>query len=303
MLIFCRRTTSAAFGLSAVIGVRAHAQDRNPTLVGIVRADAVVLPFARFEKNAWSVFPASTTDSTLRMLSAVDLPETWSVHYADGTHARRAMGGSPVRFVDNAETEYDLWGQLIGIPSRRRALHSFPIDRVGLAVSGAALNARVTTFAERDQQSRVWRDNRATIERAFRRAADTLAREVKPLRLRSLYVAREGVDGAQLFYVDAIAVSGAPNASRECPPGVYYQAWLRRSAPDSTARVLADSVTAGADCDSPGAEPTRNVPFGVIHLSGRLFIPVEYLYYEGGKRQLFELTPRGLTPAHPEIPW
>jgi hypothetical protein len=167
-----------------------------------------------------------------------------------------------------------------------------------VAVSGEALNARVTTFIDGNERSTTWQLNRREIERAFRRTADTLASGLPALRLRYLYTARQNVDGGQLFYVDAIA-SPTKEESSACPRAVYYQAWFRRQPNDHGIAVVHDTLDDGHDCDSPGAQPTKNVPVGVVNVAGRWFIVMEYLYYEGSDRQVLQLTRTSLTPAHP----
>jgi hypothetical protein len=119
------------------------------------------------------------------------------------------------------------------------------------------------------------------------------------MRLRSLHIARSNVDGAQLFYVEGFAVR-TPATRKECPHGIYYQAWFRRSA--SVPTLVHEATFAGADCDSPGAEPPKVVPYGVVRLANRFFIAVEFVGYEGGTRQLFELTRTSLTPSYPVVP-
>jgi hypothetical protein len=86
----------------------------------------------------------------------------------------------------------------------------------------------------------------------------------------------------------------------KCPPGVYYQAWFRRSAPTPT--VLHQATFDGYDCDSPGAEPSKVVPYGVVRIANRFFVAVEQWHYEGGMQQLFELTRTSLTPSYPVEP-
>ena len=303
MLIVARQIASAAFGLVLVVGAQALAQDTTPTLVAIARTDGVMLPFAKFDRGRWMPFPARGADSLVHTPMTDELPDRWRIHFADGSPPRTVSGGSSVAFVSNGEDEYERWGQLTSFPPRPAEPNYYlPRARLGVGVSGDAATTPVVTFASRTDRSATWRDNRATIERALRRAADTLARNVGPLRLRSLYVARENVDGAGLFYIDAIAVSRAPNARRDCPQSVYYQAWFRRPPRDTSATVVSEAVIAGFDCDSPGAQPTSHRPFGVIRLAGKFFVPIEHIYYEGGDRQLFELTRTSLTPLHAVMP-
>jgi hypothetical protein len=112
-----------------------------------------------------------------------------------------------------------------------------------------------------------------------------------------VYTARQNIDGAQLFYVDAIA-SPTREESQSCPRAVYYQAWFRRQPNDRAITVVHDTLDDGHDCDSPGAQPTTNVPVGVVNLAGRWFVAMEYIYYEGSNRRILEFTRTGLTPAH-----
>jgi hypothetical protein len=58
----------------------------------------------------------------------------------------------------------------------------------------------------------------------------------------------------------------------------------------------------GYDCDSPGAEPSKVVPYGVVRIANRFFVAVEHWDYEQGNRQLFELTRTSLTPSYSVAP-
>ena len=295
MLTFPCRATGIALGLVVVATSYAPAQDPDPTLVAIMRADGIVVPIAKFDKGRWSEFPGPTDQ--YRVPTRQELPKRWAVHHANGNAGRIVDGGDAVSFVDYG-IEYDTWGQVTTLPARHVGSDAYPPTHIGVAVSGQALNARVTTFIEGNQRSTTWQVNRREIERAFRRTADTLARGLPALRLRSVYTARQNIDGAQLFYVDAIA-SPTREESQSCPRAVYYQAWFRRQANNQGITVVHDTIDDGHDCDSPGAQPTTNVPVGVINVAGRWFIAMEYVYYEGSNRQVLELTRTSLTPAHP----
>jgi hypothetical protein len=295
MLTFARHATSIALGLIAVVPSLASMQNPDPTLVGIMRADGVVVPVAKFDRGRWAEFPGPTDQ--YRVPTRQELPKKWAVHHANGNARRIVDGGDAVSFVDYG-IEYDPWGQITTLPSRDVGSDNYPPTHIGVAVSGQALNARVTTFIEGNQRSTTWQLNRREIEQAFRRSADTLARGLPALRLRSVYTARQTVDGAHLFYVDAIA-SPTREESQSCPRAVYYQAWFRRQAGAQGITVVHDTLDDGHDCDSPGAQPTTNVPVGVVNVAGRWFVAMEYVYYEGSNRQVLELTPTSLTPAHP----
>jgi hypothetical protein len=292
------RAAVAALGLLTVVPSQARAQQSDSTLVAIVRADGVALPFARFDGRRWSPYPEPAEARARRFPQRFELPAVWAVHYANGSAKRTVRGGSSVVFNDESETWYEEWGQITDAPSRI-GRDSYPLERAGLGVSGDALRAPAITFAEASARSPTWQVNRREVERAFRRAVDTVARELGPMRLRSLHIARSNVDGAQLFYVEGFAVQ-TPAPRKDCPPGVYYQAWFRRSA--SVPSVVHEDTRAGYDCDSPGAEPAKVVPFGVVRLAKRFFIAVELIEYEGGTRQLFELTRTSLTPSYPATP-
>jgi hypothetical protein len=298
MLMIVRRATSVVFGLLAVTATRARAQDENPTLVGIVRADGVVVPIAKFDRGRWSEFPGPADEYRVPFRS--ELPNKWAVHRTDGSPRRVVSGGESVSFI-NYGIEYDPWGQITSLPARSVGSDGDPPAHIGVAVSGHALSGRVTTFIEGNQRSIAWQVNRRAIERAFRRAADTLARNLPALRLRHLYTARQTVDGAQLFYVDAIA-SPTRQESQACPRALYYQAWFRRLPNNQGLTVVHDTLDDGHDCDSPGAQPTTNIPHGVVTTAGRRFIVMEYIYYEDRGRQLLELTRASLTPAYPLRP-
>ena len=304
MLTIVRRTASVVFGLLAVSATRARSQDENPTLIGIVRSDGVMLPFAKFDGRRWLPFPSRGEDSSYHAPQTFDLPKQWTIHFANGSRRRSVQGGSSIEFNSEGENWYDTWGQLTSLaPHTSGPSEYIPRDRVGVGVSGDAINASVTTFAERDARSAFWLVNRRKIEIEFRRAADTLAPNVEQVRLRQLHVARQDVDGAQLFYVDVIGLRRSTGATRDCAPAVYYQAWIRRRPDDHNAefRIVHEAIEAGADCDSPGAEPTTHTPMGLLQLGSRRFVAVEHTFYEGGNRQLFELTRTSLTPAHPVV--
>jgi hypothetical protein len=299
MIKIVRWAAGVVVGLGIVAATRVQGQEKNPTLVGIVRSDGVILPFAEFDGRQWRSFPSPGADSATHTPQTFDLPTRWSVHFANGSRRRTAVGGSSVEFITDSESSYDTWGQLTSLSPRAIGANEYlPRDRVGVAVSGDAFDVPVTTFVARDDQSTFWTVNRRKIETAFRQAADTLAPNVETVRLRQLHIARENVDGAQLFYVEAIGLRRSAGTQRDCAPAVYYQAWIRRPSGSSDLKVVDHAIEAGADCDSPGAEPTRHTPMGVIRLGGRRFIAVERTFYEGGNRQLFELTQTSLTPAH-----
>jgi hypothetical protein len=298
MPTLARRVTSVAVGLIALLASRVSTQDSAPTLVGIMRADGVVVPIAKFAKGRWSEFPGPTDQ--YRVPTRDRLPKTWAVHHTNGNARRIVDGGDVVSFVDYG-IEYDTWGQITTLPARDVGSDDYPPKHIALAVSGEALNARVTMFIEGNERSTTWQVNRREIERAFRRAADTLARGLPTLRLRTVHITRQNVDGAQLFYVDAVA-SPTREESQSCPRAVYYQAWFRRQADHQRISVVRDTVDEGHDCDSPGAQPTTNVPVGVLNVAGRWFIAMEYVYYEGSNRQVLELSRTSLTPAHPMRP-
>jgi hypothetical protein len=236
------RAAVAALGLLTVVPSQARAQQSDSTLVAIVRADGVALPFARFDGRRWSPYPEPAEARARRFPQRFELPAVWAVHYANGSAKRTVRGGSSVVFNDESETWYEEWGQITDAPSRI-GRDSYPLERAGLGVSGDALRAPAITFAEASARSPTWQVNRREVERAFRRAVDTVARELGPMRLRSLHIARSNVDGAQLFYVEGFAVqTPAPTeglSSRRLLPGVVPPVRVRteRGARRHTCRI------------------------------------------------------------------
>jgi hypothetical protein len=307
--------------VASLIAAAAGAQAPEPTVVAVMRSDGIVLPFARFDGRAWTAFPGDGAESASRFPQTYELPSTWRVHPVDGAPARRVGAGSSVAFNTEGENWYQTWGQITDYTPRRLPSEDEPrAGRIGVALSGTAMNASVTTFVRRGPRSAEWNGIRRVVTHAFGRAEhdsliqpsvvanaagwpriravpDSAERAARPVALRSMFAARPRVGGGRLYYVDAYKVYPAERPDGGCPPAVYYQGWFRQAELDGAPTLMGEVLTLGFGCDSPGAEPSTVVPFGAFTIGGRSFVVLERMYYEGGERDLLEVTRSGLRPA------
>lgn len=270
VLLLCAATPSSA-------------QRPDPLFLGLLRSDGVVLPYAAYNAQQWQALPY---DSIPRELRYVD---GWRLALSDGS-LHQVIAGSLVHFVDG-DTFYEAWGQLTGFHPRPSEYRSFPVGRIGFALSGPAETVHMISVLDPEVHRRIASlvvaelNLRDTITHSYT-SGERLDREEvlrTPVQLQVLERTSAPVLGGYLYHI------GAERHLPSCEMRAF-EALIHEV--DGEFRLIRQRLEA-ADCDGKGRTALR--VFGVVPLDGRSYIPAEEYGWEHSERLLLELTPQGIS--------
>jgi hypothetical protein len=178
---------SNAGGIESPPDTTGACQRSEPLLVGLLRADGIVVPFACYVADSWQA-----VESIPRSISRVD---RWYVTLPDSS-SRWVRGGSLVQFTDG-DSWRENWGQVTDFAPREIEPFSYPVARLGVALSQERELVSMKLLSTDDpQRARLLRlirgdfDRSDTTTRRFSHSEDLSASQQVALPIRLATAAR-----------------------------------------------------------------------------------------------------------------
>ncbi len=257
--------------------------DTTALLVGVLRSDGVIIPFAAHDGSRWDTpWPAADTpaDTTMKTLGALPkkwyaplsaVPREWYVRTRTGNfHAARV--DRPVVVKSRCSELWGLAADPVKNPERiPREPNSGITAKEGIALSR---NVQVRAAVMVGKESGEWRSLQTAIREAFVAAEDKKghplsreAREREELTIPVLYRGAEESDGSSICYFEAVrnyVTAGLlPGTS---PAGAsILRGWLRR---DRTGVLTFIRHDFSSGRFTAPREPAL-IPLGILNLGGK----------------------------------
>lgn len=272
-------------------------------IVGLLRSDGIVLPFAAYGDGNWTRLDR---DSIPR--SIVQYDDDW--YHAVAEDSFQALtAGSIVRFL-SGDAWYEPWGQITDFHPRAIPYYK-PVDRVGMVLSEARrvqLMRRVETDLvpaqlialireefERTERSAALREAPGYREGVLRlgHPVDSTARAKEPLLFPTFYHGKFGGDGAMLYYF--LAKRAYPVVPNEKPgysayePFTVFQGWVLSRGGSYALSQPRMTLTCCSGMDVGGLKP-----FAVLTLGKRHFVIAETWGWEYGEKTILEVKGSGI---------
>jgi hypothetical protein len=269
---------------ASAIGVKPQDVDSPERgVIGVLRRDGVVLPFAAFRGRTWRVtWPEGLRAREVPVnIEAVpdewwggERPEGWQVWLTDGTNRPLAVR-TPSVFSTYCVTRLGLRTDYVpSEPPPPVAAQPFPKD--GVAVTGGL---RVERIEAVEKASAEWTALETELRKDFDRAEDReisgagntagwrhplnpQKRKAIPIRLESWYRMPVDENGGSASYVEAVR-SYPPGPDDEgCGLETFFSGWIVRENPSEKPRVQVAARL--MYCDRVGAN--YMIPFGKVRL-------------------------------------
>lgn len=274
-------------GLAPLVPVRAVTlglQEDAPFLLGVLRRDGIVLPFASFDGRRWAepwpddlrqALPISLEDVPDRWWGSIDPPTTLA-HWSGGTRLGNVSLERPATIPIMCSGRVVLRSDY---KSKETVPPPFeqPFPKDGLVISGGQRIEAIPAIA---RDSAEWKATPAALRQEFNSVEDAAAnnfsswrhpvpRQVRhrtPIQLEALYRLPMDESGWAAYYVEAV---------REYPPGpedggcglvTFVSGWLRLPVEGRPLFDLRGRVTY---CDRRGS--AYMLPLGAMRLDGRQF--------------------------------
>ncbi len=273
----------AAAPLVLLLATTCLAQSRS-FIVGVLRADGLVVPFAAFDGKSWREaweeprlnvdIPVSIDSVPKRWWGSVAPASEWQAWLTDGSAPRTVHVEQPDLVPANCMRQVGLRMDYRSAEARP-ALTDHPYPKDGLVVSPAQPVGRIETLPKTAPE---WHAFVPVVATAFNRqerrlfsgtpfgsAVPASKRESRPPTLESIYVYDSqpriyAVEVSRIYY-DIV------NGRQQCQLLTFGLLWLRRTA-DGRATVLAASVI------RDGCRRNRTLvmlPLGVVSIGPRVF--------------------------------
>jgi hypothetical protein len=306
--------------------VLAQRDRQNQFIVGILRADGILIPFAQYGNGGWSnpwPKPRSSSESIYVENTEVitnslgDLPEPWfkqggkvprTWYFWSSTGALIVLKAS--RVVQVRAHSGANWALLTNLPGRTSedALD----NEIGIALNAnrkvnPMIEVRSNTPAEKNMVSFVkqtigdaetdelnrLRGQRLVPESPIRQFALSKAQRAKTaVSITKLYRSKSLVNGENLYYFEA--EKGYPQSiaqgSRNCEDISLFRGWI--STQGKGGLGLIDSQLMFTDCDRKG--PSTATPLGIMTLKNQTFLFVKEHGWEDQSYMILEFDYSGL---------
>jgi hypothetical protein len=264
--------------------VRAQAHDDGPLLLGVLRRDGIILPFASFDGRRWSTpWPADLRQDLPITLD--DVPDRW--------WGRPGRPGALTLWADGASEGVVALDRPATIPimcSSRIVLRTDytskqplpppfeqPYPKDGLVISGPQ---RIVPIPAVPRDSGEWKATPGVIASEFNRLEDMAAhsfldwrhpvhptvRQRTPIEIEALYRVPMDERGWAAYYVEAVRQYAPAPEDQGCGLVTFLSGWIRLP---EKGRPLMDLTARVAYCDRRGA--AYMLPLGTLRLDGRQF--------------------------------
>jgi hypothetical protein len=256
--------------------------DTSALLIGVVRSDGVIIPFASYDGSRWDTpWPAADTpvDTTLKTLDA--LPKKWYAPLVAAPrewYVRTRTGGFHAARVDRPVVVKsrcsELWGlaadPVKGSEDASREPQSGAVSKDGIALSR---NIQIQPVAAVGKDSEEWRGLQSVIRAAFSAAENKKGHPLSPevrereeFTLPVLFRGTEEADGSIIYYFEAgrnyVTAGLLPGTS---PAGAsFLRGWLRRDRAGALSFIQQNFTS---ERFSAPREPAL-VPLGILNPGG-----------------------------------
>ena len=310
--------------------VLANPDQESQFIVGILRADGMLIPFAQYCNGGWSnpwPPPHRYSESIYGESAAVkphslqDLPEPWFKQRGKVSRTWYFWSSAGALIVLKASKVLKVpahsgtnWALLTNLPGRTSedALDS----EIGVASDAkikvdSLIEVRSNTPEDNDIASFVKETIKEIIEDAetdevnrfhslhplpkfpIRQSALTKEERARiETSITKLYRSQSPVNGEYLYYFEAqkIYSNAVADASRNCEDISLYRGWI--STPGSGGLGLIDSQLTHTDCKRKGPGPST--PLGIMTVKNRTFLFVKEHGWESASYMILELDNSGL---------
>ncbi len=294
--------------------VSAQTNGNETLLVGILRADGVIAPFAQYANRKWTNpwHRSKPDDQTDEQATIADLEKPWFQSFVkpSGDWYLWSPGAEPTKIKTSDAIQVcshcqQVWGLLSDYPNQEKPEKNQCVRNLGAVVSQ---KKQGRTLEKLTDASADWKEVMTFLGPHFERAEssgllDTIShytaqlppaeeRARKPLSLLNLYRSQLTDDGQLLFYFEASKQYPKPPDSNDagCDNISLLGGWALRNAQGNLA--LLDSQFNPTDCD--WKEGGRVLPFVILQLDGKTFAIVEEPSYEGESYTILEIKKDGV---------
>jgi hypothetical protein len=263
---------------------RAHTQDDGPLVLGVLRRDGVLLPFAAFDGRRWATpWPADLRQDL--PITIDNVPDRWwgragrpasLTMWADGaSHGVVALDRPatiPIMCSSRIVLRTDYTSKLPVPPPFEQ-----PFPKDGLAISGPQ---PIDPIRAIPPESPEWKAAPAVIRAEVNRIEDAAAasfidwrhpvhrtvRQATPITVEALYRAPMDEKGWAAYYVEAVREYAPGPEDEGCGLVTFISGWLRL--PEG-GKPLLDLHARVTYCDRRGA--AYMLPLGTVQLDSRRF--------------------------------
>ena len=295
-----------AFLLAPALPAPPAAQDETPFVLGVLRRDGVVFPFAAFDGKNWdspwpadlrsAELPISLTDVPSRWWGKAGLPSRMTV-WSDGAARGTVALDRPVVMMAAClrrmavRTDYRST-EVLPPPAER------PYPKDGLVISGGQ---RIDAVEAVPRTSKEWPAAAVALiepmDRAEQLAVDRFTdwehpvkrseRRKVPVELEALYRAPMDTEGWAVYHVEAVKRYPPGKDDEGCGLVTSASGWMAIGPNGKMWRQIGARVTY---CDRKGV--TYFLPLGLIHARGRTYWVFQTSSYEIEAYDVVRPTPR-----------
>jgi len=303
---------SSTTGMKPARALRKAAGD-DRFIVGVLRPDGVIVPFAQYANRKWtnpwhSLQPG---DQAEEPDTIADLPKPWfqsslkpsSEWYLWSQSGELTMikTSDPVQVCSHCQ---QVWGLLSDYPNPKQPEKDACVRNVGIVLSE---KRQARTIEKLTDASSDWKQTLTFLGPEFERAESVglsgavsqYSAQLPPaeerarvaLSVLNLYRSQLADDGQLLFYFEVSKEYPKPRASNDdCNNISLLGGWALRDAQDNL--TLLDSQFSPTDCD--WKEGGLALPFAILQLDGKTFAIVEEDSYEGEGYTILEIQKDGV---------
>lgn len=295
--------------------------DASPLMIGILRSDGTLVPFAQYSNGSWwnpwpkQPEPAESTEVTHHSLAGLSepwfkhcgkIPTPWFFWSSAGT-ATILRASKVVQVEAHSGTN---WALLTDFPKRSSEdpLH----DNIGVAVS---VEQKIEPPIEIEPADPQGKDISSFVEQIFNNEEtaelDRLRAEKPPviaslvatslsseerakvqMSITKLYRVNSAVNGEHVYYFEAEKQYQKPPGSRDqgCYDATLFQGWI--STQGKGGLGLMESQLMFTDCDRKG--PSSTIPVGIMTLKDETFLFVREHGWEEESYTILKLDKSGL---------
>jgi len=294
--------------------VPAQTASDDTFIVGILRADGVIAPFARYANRKWTNpwHKSKPDDQTNDQATIADLEKPWFQSFVKPSgewylwspagDAKTIKTSDAVQVCSHCA---QVWGLTSDYPNQEKPEKNQCVRNLGTVLSE---KKPARTMEKLTDASGDWKQMMTFLGPEFVRTEssgllDTIShytaqlppaeeRARKPLSILNLYRSQITDDGQLLFYFEASKEYPKPPDSNDvgCDNISLLGGWALRDAQGNLA--LLDSQFNPTDCD--WKEGGRVLPFVILQLDGKTFAIVEEDSYEGESYTILEIRNDGV---------
>jgi hypothetical protein len=285
-----------------------EAQRRESFMIGVVRRDGVLLPFASYDGDWKLSWPTSIRDMELPIaLDSVpkkwwgrEMPQSWTLWPSDGSDPVKLSVSAPIAVMVGVEKRLGLRtgfvsGESVPMP------FTIPYPKEGVAVSGDIKVAKIPSVSK---LAAAWRDFPASlkgdIDTAEERALDKARassrwvhpvpeaqRKATTVELEAWYTSSLVQPGFGLSYIEAVKKYPPGEEDEGCGLETFISGWIYSNT--RQARPKTDLTARITYCDRNGV--SYMLPLGLMTVNNRTHWVFQMSSWEAEWYSVVEATP------------